>query len=109
MKALSFTVQKLWPRLMFFLQVKKSTRSRSKGQSCWYPVKGLLTNIIYVKYKCPGIYCSKDMAKVKVKNFHVKVGQTPRSRSKGQSYCYQMKGLDIKIKYVKYESTSLNL
>ena len=54
---------------LLFLKVGQSQSSRSKGQGCWYPVKGLSTNIIYVKYKCLGVYCSKDMAKVNFKIF----------------------------------------
>ena len=57
---------KVIAKVKIFLQVRKSTRSMSKGQGSWYSIKGLSKKIIYVKYKCLGIYCSKDMAKVKV-------------------------------------------
>ena len=67
--------------------------------------KVLPHRITYVEYGSPSPNLSEVMAKV---NFLLKVGQTPWSRSKGQSSCYQIKGLVTRIKYVKYESTSPN-
>ena len=49
-----------------FFKVGQAQRSRSKGQGYSYPMKGLLAKITYVKYKCLGVYCSKDMAKANV-------------------------------------------
>ena len=43
-----------------------------------------------MKYKCPGIYCSKDLDKEKVWKCCVKVGHT--TRSKGQIWWYPKKG-----------------
>ena len=69
-------------------------------------MKGFATNNKYVKYESPSTYYSKVMAKVKVWNFCVKVGQTPRSRSKGQIWWYPKKGLVTRNTHVKYESHS---
>ena len=61
-----------------FWNVGQTPRSRTKGQSWWYPKKGLVTRMNYVKYECT----NPNPFKVTVKVCFLKVGQTPRSRSK---------------------------
>ena len=87
-----------------FFKVGQSQRSRSKGQSSWYPMKGLLTRITYMKYKSPIPYRSKVMAKVKVFS---QVRKSTRSRSKGQSCWYPVKALLTNMTYVKYKCPSV--
>jgi hypothetical protein len=97
---------KVMAKVKDFSQVQKSPRSRSMGQGYWYPMKNLATKNTYVNYENLCIYHSKVMAKVKVRIFYVKVGLTPRSRSKGQIWLYPKKGLVTKNTQVKYECHS---
>ena len=60
---------KVMAKVKVFSQVRKSTRSRSKVQGCWYPMKGLVPKNKYWKYESPSTYHSKVMGKVKVWNF----------------------------------------
>ena len=60
-----------------FWKVGQSPRSRSKGQSSWYPMKGLLTRITHMKNESHIPYSLKVMAKVKV---FVTDGQTDRHK-----------------------------
>ena len=55
------------------------------------------------KYEVSISYSSKVMAKVKVFRY---VGQRPRSRSPGQTFWYQWKGLITKNAHVKYKSST---
>ena len=71
-----------------FEKVGQTSRSRLKGQIWWYPTKGLVTRIKYVKYECTNSNPLKDMVRI----CFFKVGQSQRSRSKGQSSWYPMKG-----------------
>ena len=82
-----------------FFKVGQSQRSRSKGQSSWYPMKGLFT-CTCMKYESPIPYRLKVMAKVKVFS---QVRKSTRSRSKGQGCWYPVKGLLTNITYVKYK------
>ena len=63
-KALSLTVQKLWPMLKFFSNVDQ--RSRSHDQNVWYQWKGLVTRNTHVKYESSTSYSANVMANVKV-------------------------------------------
>ena len=67
----------------------------------WHHVKGLVTKKTHVQYESPISSGEKVMAKVKV---FQKVGQTSRSRSRGQNLWYHVKGLVTRNTYVQYES-----
>ena len=49
-----------------YLKVGQTSRSRSRGQNLWYPVKGLVTRNKHVKYESFILNGLKVMAKVKV-------------------------------------------
>ena len=86
MKALSFLVWKLWPRLKFFKsrsnfkvkdtrstiirlkfsKVVQIARSGSQGQNLWYHVKGFDIRNTHMKYESFIFNGLKVMAKVKV-------------------------------------------
>ena len=61
-----FYCSKVVAKVNVFKKVVKTPRSRSKGQSSWHAMKGLLTRITYVKYESPSPYRLKVMVKVKV-------------------------------------------
>jgi hypothetical protein len=58
---------------------------------------------LYLKYQSSSTYDSKDIFQVKVFS---KLGQSSRSRSQGQKYWYQKKGLLIMHLYLKYQGFS---
>ena len=76
METLASTLQKLWSRLPI-LKCRSNSKVKDKGTE-WYPKKGLVTRMNYVKYECT----NPNPFKVTVKVCFLKVGQTPRSRSK---------------------------
>ena len=65
-------------------------------------MKGLVTSNTHVQYENPIPSGKKVMGKVKVFS---KVGQTSRSRSRGQKLWYQVKGLVTSNTHVQYESS----
>ena len=96
MKALSFPVRKLWPRLMLF-KSRSNSRSRSRGQKLWYHVKGLVTRNTYVQYESVISVGKKLMAMVKSFQKKVKLqGQGHEVRNNG----YHVKGLVTRSTYV---------
>ena len=54
------TVQKLLASPMFS---KGKPRSRSQGQRCQYPQKGLVTKNNHIKYQSSSTHCSKVVSK----------------------------------------------
>ena len=82
-------------------KVGQTPRSRSRGQTLWYHVEGIVTRNTHVQYESPITFVKKVIAKVKV---FQKVGQTSRSRSRGQKLWYHVKGLVTKNTHVQYES-----
>ena len=66
MKALSLTIEKLWPMLKFFSKVGQRSQSRSQGQKLWYCWKGLVIRITHAKYERLISKGKKVMANVKV-------------------------------------------
>ena len=101
MKAPITFSKKVMAKVKVFSKVGQTSRSRSRGQKCWYHVKGLVTRNTTVQYESPITFSKKVMAKVKVFS---KVGQTSRSRSRGQKCWYHVKGLVTRNTTVQYES-----
>ena len=62
MITLVHTVQKLLASLKFS---KSRSRSRSQGQRCQYPQKGLVTKNSHIKYQSSSTHCSKVISKIK--------------------------------------------
>ena len=63
MKALSETVQKLWPMLFFFFKVGHRSRSRSQVKFILYEWEALVTRNLHAKYKGSNSNGSKVMTK----------------------------------------------
>ena len=104
MKSLSLLVWKLWPRLKFF-------KSRSN-----FKVKVTRSNFMVPCERS----CHKEYTCAIWKPYHfwfesygqgwsfLKVGQTSRSRSRGQKLWYRVKGLVTGNKHMKYDSFIFN-
>ena len=52
MKALPLLVKKLWPRLKF-LKSRSNFKVKVTRSKIWYPLKGLVTRNVHVKYASP--------------------------------------------------------
>jgi hypothetical protein len=65
MKALSLTIQNIWPKLKFLKSGSdckvKVTRSKNL-----VPIEGLVIRNTHMKYESPLTYHSKDMANIRV-------------------------------------------
>ena len=58
--------KKVMAKVKVFSKVGQTSRSRSRGKTLWYHVKGLVTRPTHVQYERPITSGKKVMAKVKV-------------------------------------------
>jgi hypothetical protein len=65
MKALSLTIQNIWPMLKFF-KSGSNFRVKVTRSKIWYQEKGLVTRNTHMKYESPITCHSEDMANVNV-------------------------------------------
>ena len=110
MKALSLKVWKLWPRLKFF-----KSRSNFKVKIYGTMWKVLSQGIHMCNMKASSLLVWKLWSRLKflchlrsIATHSLKVGQTSRSRSRGQHLWYHVKGLVTRNKHMKYESFIFN-
>ena len=82
MNFLSLTIQKLWPRLKFWIYIGQMSRPRSLGQNFLHDWKVLIIRNVLMKYESSTPNGSKDMTKVRPKVIR-NVGQRSRTSSQG--------------------------